>query len=49
MVDLVLFVSLAIGSIAGAITVVFARNPVYSALGLMLTMFSLAISSSWLA
>ncbi|MCB2224323.1 MAG: NADH-quinone oxidoreductase subunit J [Actinobacteria bacterium] len=43
MVELVLFVIFAICALFGAVTMVWARNPVYSALGLMLTMFSLAV------
>jgi len=43
MVETVLFVIFAITALGGAISMVWARNPVYSALGLMLTMFSLAV------
>ena len=43
MVELVLFIIFAITALFGAISMVWARNPVYSALGLMLTMFSLAV------
>ncbi len=43
MVETVLFVVFAITALYGAISMVWARNPVYSALGLMLTMFSLAV------
>ncbi|MBU1227362.1 MAG: NADH-quinone oxidoreductase subunit J [Actinobacteria bacterium] len=43
MVETVLFVVFAITALGGAISMVWARNPVYSALGLMLTMFSLAV------
>lgn len=43
MVETVLFVIFAITALYGAISMVMARNPVYSALGLMLTMFSLAV------
>ncbi|MFQ5948740.1 MAG: NADH-quinone oxidoreductase subunit J [Acidimicrobiia bacterium] len=43
MVELVLFVIFALAALVGAITMVWARNPVYSALGLMLTLFSLAV------
>ena len=43
MVELVLFVIFAVAAVFGAVTTVWARNPVYSALGLMLTMFSLAV------
>jgi len=43
MVETVLFIIFAITALYGAIAMVWARNPVYSALGLMLTMFSLAV------
>ena len=43
MVELVLFVIFGVAALFGAVTTVWARNPVYSALGLMLTMFSLAV------
>lgn len=43
MVELVLFVILAIAALAGAVAVVAARNPVYSAMGLLGTLFSLAV------
>jgi NADH-quinone oxidoreductase subunit J len=43
MVELALFIIFAIAAIFGAISMVWARNPVYSAMGLMLTMFSIAI------
>ena len=43
MVELVLFIIFGITAVYGAIAMVWARNPVYSALGLMLTMFSLAV------
>jgi len=43
MVELVLFIILAITSLAGALTVIFARNPVHSAMGLLGTLFSLAV------
>jgi NADH-quinone oxidoreductase subunit J len=43
MVEIVLFVIFAIVAIAGALAVVFARNPIYGAMGLMLTLFSLAV------
>jgi NADH-quinone oxidoreductase subunit J len=43
MVETVLFVIFGLAAIAGALTMVWARNPVYSALGLMLTMFSIAV------
>ncbi len=41
--EAVLFVVFGAVAVAGALTVVMARNPVYSALGLMATMFSLAV------
>jgi NADH-quinone oxidoreductase subunit J len=43
MVEGVLFVIFGMTAIAGALVMVWARNPVYSALGLMLTMFSIAV------
>jgi NADH-quinone oxidoreductase subunit J len=43
MVELVLFGIFALAAIFGAVTMVWARNPVYSAMGLMLTMFSVAV------
>jgi NADH-quinone oxidoreductase subunit J len=43
MVETILFVIFAIAAIFGALTMVWARNPVYSAMGLMLTMFSIAV------
>jgi NADH-quinone oxidoreductase subunit J len=43
MVETVLFVVFAIAALFGAVTMVWARNPVYSAMGLMLTMFSIAV------
>ncbi|NQV08092.1 NADH-quinone oxidoreductase subunit J [bacterium] len=43
MVETVLFFIFGIAAIFGAISMVWARNPVYSALGLMLTMFSIAV------
>ena len=38
-----LFVLMAIGALTGALTVVLARNPVHSAMGLMGTLFSVAV------
>ena len=43
MVEPILFVVMAIGALAGAVTVVAARNPVYSAMGLLGTLFSVAV------
>ncbi len=43
MVELVLFIIFALAALFGAVTMVWARNPVYSAMGLMLTMFSIAV------
>jgi NADH-quinone oxidoreductase subunit J len=43
MVETILFVIFGIAAVFGAITMVWARNPVYSAMGLMLTMFSVAV------
>ena len=41
--EFVVFVIFAIAALAGAVTLVAARNPVYSAMGLLLTMFSMAV------
>lgn len=43
MVEAFLFILMSIGAIAGALTVVLARNPVRSAMGLLATLFSVAI------
>lgn len=43
MVEGILFVIFGLAAIYGAVTMVWARNPVYSAMGLMLTMFSIAV------
>lgn len=43
MVELVLFAIFGLAALFGAVTMVWARNPVYSAMGLMLTMFSMAV------
>jgi NADH-quinone oxidoreductase subunit J len=43
MVEFVLFVIFGLAALFGAVTMVWARNPVYSAMGLMLTMFSVAV------
>ena len=43
MVELVIFIIFAVAALFGAVTMVWARNPVYSAIGLMLTMFSIAV------
>jgi len=43
MVELVLFVLMAVAALAGAVTVIFARNPVHAAMGLLGTLFSLAV------
>jgi len=43
MAEPILFVLMALGSLAGAVTVVAARNPVYSAMGLLGTLFSVAV------
>lgn len=42
-VEAVLFILMSLGAIAGAVTVVLARNPVRSAMGLLGTLFSVAI------
>ncbi len=43
MVEAVVFVLMAVGALGGAAIVVLARNPVYSALGLLGTLFSVAV------
>jgi NADH-quinone oxidoreductase subunit J len=43
MVEFVLFVIFGLSALFGAVTMVWARNPVYSAMGLMLTLFSVAV------
>jgi len=43
MAEPILFVLMALGSLAGAVTVVAARNPVYSAMGLLGALFSVAV------
>lgn len=43
MVETVLFVIFGLAALFGAVSMVWARNPVYSAMGLMLTMFSIAV------
>jgi len=43
MAETVLFIIFGLAALFGAITMVWARNPVYSAMGLMLTMFSVAV------
>jgi NADH-quinone oxidoreductase subunit J len=43
MVETALFVIFGIAAVGGALVMVWARNPVYSAMGLMVTMFSLAV------
>ncbi len=43
MVELVIFVLLGTGAIAGALSVIFAKNPVYAAMGLLGTLFSLGV------
>ena len=43
MVEAILFVIAGVAALAGAVTVVVARNPVYSAVGLLGTLFSVAV------
>ncbi len=43
MIETILFAIAAIAALAGAVTVVVARNPIYSAVGLLGTLFSVAI------
>lgn len=41
--EFIVFVIFAFAALAGAVTLVSARNPVYSAMGLLLTMLSMAV------
>ena len=43
MIELILFFVLAAVAIFGALAVVFSKNPVYGEMGLMMTLFSLAV------
>lgn len=43
MIEALVFIVMALGAIAGAATVVLARNPIYSAMGLLGTLFSVAV------
>jgi NADH-quinone oxidoreductase subunit J len=43
MSELVIFVLMGIGAVAGGLTLILAKNPVYSALGMLGTLFSLAV------
>ncbi|MEX1004804.1 MAG: NADH-quinone oxidoreductase subunit J [Acidimicrobiia bacterium] len=43
MIELVLFVVVGSAAIGGALAVIFAKNPVYAALGLLGTLFSLGV------
>lgn len=43
MAEALLFVVMGLGALAGAVTVVVARNPVYSAMGLLGTLLSVAV------
>ncbi len=43
MAEALLFVVMGIGALAGAVTVVVSRNPVYSAMGLLGTLLSVAV------
>lgn len=43
MAETLLFVVMGVGALAGAVTVVIARNPVYSAMGLLGTLLSVAV------
>lgn len=43
MAEPILFILMALGALTGAVTVVAARNPVYSAMGLLGTLFSVAV------
>lgn len=43
MIELVVFVLMAAAALAGALTLVLAKNPVYSALGMLGTLFAIAV------
>lgn len=43
MVELIVFALMAAASLAGGVTVIRARNPVYSAMGLLATLFAMAV------
>jgi NADH-quinone oxidoreductase subunit J len=43
MVELIVFALMAAASLAGGVTVIKARNPVYSAMGLLATLFAVAV------
>ncbi|HWB88942.1 MAG TPA: NADH-quinone oxidoreductase subunit J [Acidimicrobiia bacterium] len=43
MIEALLFVAMGLVALAGAVTVVAARNPIYSAMGLLATLFSVAV------
>ncbi len=43
MTEVVVFAIFAVAAVAGALTLVVARNPVHSAVGLLVTMFSIAV------
>lgn len=43
MAEVLLFVVMGLGALAGAVTVVVARNPIYSAMGLLGTLLSVAV------
>lgn len=43
MLETIVFVLMAVAAIAGAITVVMAKNPVFSAMGLLGTLFAVAV------
>jgi NADH-quinone oxidoreductase subunit J len=43
MVETIIFAIAGLAALAGAITVVLARNPIYSAVGLLGTLFSVAV------
>lgn len=43
MSELIIFILMGAGALAGALTLILAKNPVYSALGMLGTLFSLAV------
>jgi NADH-quinone oxidoreductase subunit J len=42
-IETVVFVVFAVAAVAGGLTMIWARNPVFSAMGLLLAMFSMAV------
>ena len=46
MIEVIIFTVFALVALAGAVVMITARNPVYSAMGLLSTMFAMAIGSN---